>query len=633
MGDAVRLFLRTPMLLWLSALLVYVIATFYLSYLWLSPLPEQYQLTRAYVIHSNASTPRELAGLKHTEVSLPDWDTAAKHNITDLWYVIPFLNSGSEPQRMAVYLPNISQNVEVFINNQWIGNGGRMVEPISRNRNHPQLFNFDHNALERQRNFITIRLKGQFAKSTYLGAVYTGPQALLQHHFSKNTHLRIDLVTTITLSMVFSSIFISILWLFRQTDSYYLFYAVFSLLWTFHDSNHFLRTIPLPLASWEVLSSLSFGYAMIGVVMFIHRYAGQFPKQVEYWMIGITLVLSIPFAHPDTEWAIRYSQLVWNPALATLGFYTLGFVIIHYIKHKETRLIPIITAGSGLMIYGMHDLILVLQLIPKQSPFMIHFAALLVVVVIATTLINRFVQSMNVVEHYNRELQNEVKRKTDDIEHGYRQVKQLTQKYTLAEERQRIMRDIHDGIGGQLVATLVSLESGNVSQEQIKANLKSALQDLRMVIDSLDYEAEDLPTLLGMLRMRLADQLANARLTLHWKVDDLPPITNFGPANVLNTMRIVQEAITNTLKHSRADNLTIETSIVNNANDQQIARICIYDDGCGTLPPRSSGRGLLNMQKRADLIGAKLRIDSRPGQGLQVTLEIPVPETQTTGKH
>jgi signal transduction histidine kinase len=94
----------------------------------------------------------------------------------------------------------------------------------------------------------------------------------------------------------------------------------------------------------------------------------------------------------------------------------------------------------------------------------------------------------------------------------------------------------------------------------------------------------------------------------------------------------VQEAITNTLKHSRADNLTIETSIVNNANDQQIARICIYDDGCGTLPPRSSGRGLLNMQKRADLIGAKLRIDSQPGHGLRVTLEIPVPETQTTGK-
>lgn len=631
MGDVVRIFLRTPMLLWLGALLVYVIATFYISYFWLSPLPEQYQLTRAYVINSNATTPRALAGLKHTEVSLPDWDTAAKQNTTDLWYVIPFLNSGSEPQRMSVYLPNISQNVEVFINNQWIGNGGRMVEPISRNRNHPQIFNFDHNALERQRNFLTIRLKGQFAESTYLGAVYTGPQELLQHHFAQNTHLRIDLVTTITLSMVFSSIFISILWLFRQADSYYLFYAVFSLLWTFHDSNHFLRTIPMPLEYWEVVLSLCFGYSMLGVVMFIHRYAGQFPKKMEYWMIGITLVLSLPFAHSDTEWAIRYSQVIWNPALALLGFYTLGFVVFHYIKYKETRLIPIMTAGSGLMIYGMHDLILVLQLIPKQSPFMIHFAALLVVVVNATTLINRFVQSMNVVEHYNQELQNEVKRKTDDIEHGYRQVKQLTQKYTLAEERQRIMRDIHDGIGGQLVATLVSLESGKVSQEQLKANLKSALQDLRMVIDSLDYEAEDLPTLLGMLRMRLSDQLANARLTLHWKVDDLPPIANFGPANVLNTMRIVQEAITNALKHSYAENLTIETAIVNKGENQQVARICIYDDGCGTLPQQSSGRGLLNMQKRADLIGAELRIDSQPGQGLQVTLEIPVPETQATG--
>jgi len=274
------------------------------------------------------------------------------------------------------------------------------------------------------------------------------------------------------------------------------------------------------------------------------------------------------------------------------------------------------------MIFGFNDLLLAVEMIPKQSPYMMHFAVLFTVITILVTLINRFVQSINVVEHYNHELQHEIRRKTNDIEHSYQQVEQLTRKYTVAEERQRIMRDIHDGIGGQLVATLVSMEAGPVDQDQLKSNLKAALQDLRMVIDSLDYEAEDLPTLLGMLRMRLSDQLSHASLKLHWQVDDLPRLDNFGPANILNTMRIIQEAITNAIKHSGASNLTISTSQFIE-NGQHSVAVEVIDDGLGiSADSPAQGRGLLNMQKRADLIGGKLTIKS--SGGTKVRLELPL---------
>lgn len=283
----------------------------------------------------------------------------------------------------------------------------------------------------------------------------------------------------------------------------------------------------------------------------------------------------------------------------------------------------IVISGCSIMVFGMNDLLLAIEIIPKQSPYMLHFAVLFTVITIIVILINRFVQSINVVEHYNQELQHEIRRKTDDIEHSYQQVQQLMRKYTVAEERQRIMRDIHDGIGGQLVATLASMDAGPVDQEHLKSNLKAALQDLRMVIDSLDYEAEDLPTLLGMLRLRLSDQLSNATLKLHWRVDDLPRIDNFGPANVLNTMRIIQEAITNAIKHSDAENLTITTSEFIDNENQQFARIEVTDDGEGiSKGTNREGRGLLNMQKRADLIGGKLVILNKTGTTIR--LEIPV---------
>ena len=612
------------MKIWFAFFFVYVIGAFYFSYLWLPKLPDQFRLQSGQVIESSSATPHALTSLDKQTVMLPDWDTPGHLNAKSLWYLIPFNADTVTSQKHAIYLPRVSQNAEVFLNNYWLGNGGSMQSPVSRNRDHNLIFNFDSRILKPQENILAIHLVGESPKRSYLGDVYIGPEQLLKNHASLNKHLHIDLVMVITICLLFTSIFISILWLLRQSDTYYLWYAIFSLLWVFHDYNHFIRNLPIPTALWETLAPMTFGYSMLSIIFFIHRYEGHYSTKIEKILLTYVVALSLPFLNQDLEWIMFYAYHIWSPAIALIGFYALYFILGTYNRTKQDRLIPIFIGGFAIMVFGPHDLLLALQVIPKQSPYMMHFAALLVIVVIGTTLITRFVQSMNVVEHYNRQLQAEVHRNTSDMEYSYRQVQKLMRKYTVAEERQRIMRDIHDGIGGQLVAILASLDSGEVAQTQLKADIKSALQDLRLVIDSLDEESDDLPTLLGMLRMRLSDQFANAKLKLHWKVEDLPRIDNFGPAKVLNTMRIIQEAITNAIKHSDADNLTISTELMSSDGGENYACIIVSDDGCGTLPDEARGRGLLNMQKRADQIGGDLHITANKGTGVSVRLEIPV---------
>ena len=608
--------------MWWLILLAYVCLSFYVTYFWIQDLPDSLEIKTAYVVSSDARTPEQLKTDEKQMVSLPDWGSAEKLQTTSLWYLVNLKHQPGQPLKKAIYLPRVSQNIEVFLNGKWLGDGGNMVSPITRNRNNTLLFSFDSSSLKAN-NVLAIHLVGQHDSRTYLGGLFVGPQESLRAHAELNNYLRIDLSTTITLCMLLTSILVSVLWILRQSDTYYLFYGVFSVLWSFHESNHFIRNIPIPVTLWETLVPLSFGYAMLGVALFLHRTVGTYNKINERFLIIIISLLALPFFYQDLDWVLFYAYSIWSPSVALIGLYLLYYLYDSYLKTGEDRLILLGISGCSLMIFGINDLLLAIDIIPKQSPYMMHFAVLFTVITIIITLISRFVQSINVVEHYNQELQHEIRRQTDDMEHSYQQVQQLMRKYTVAEERQRIMRDIHDGIGGQLVATLVSMESGPVNQEKLKLDLKAALQDLRMVIDSLDYEAEDLPTLLGMLRMRLSDQLSNASLKLRWRVDDLPRIDNFGPANVLNTMRIIQEAITNAIKHSGANNLTISTSEFSDENQQLYACIEVIDDGCGiAMVDRKDGRGLLNMQKRADLIGAKLTVVK--DLGTRIKLEIPI---------
>jgi len=609
-------------LVWWVIFAAYVLTSYYLSHSWIPDLHDNYEVTSAYVVASDVARPELVETTKKELVNLPDWNSADTMNTTSLWYLLPIQRTSDTSIKRAIYLPKISQNVEVFLNGKWLGNGGNMEEPITRNRNNSLLFSFDSSWL-RAKNTIAIHLVGQYDSRTYLGEVYIGSYDQLKNHAELNNHLRIDLAATITLCMLLTSILVSVLWIMRQSDTHYLCYGVFSVLWAFHDSNHFVRNIPIPLNLWETLMPLSFGIAMLGIAFFLHRTIGTYSKKIESILTKAVFLLAIPFCYQDLDWILFYAYQIWMPMITILGVYLFYFLYDVYKKTHEDHLILLLISGCSIMIFGMNDLFLALGYIPKQSPYMMHFAVLFTVITIIVILINRFVQSMNVVEHYNQELQHEIRRKTDEMGRTYRQVQQLMRKYTVAEERQRIMRDIHDGIGGQLVATLVSMDAGPVNQEHLKSNLKAALQDLRMVIDSLDYEAEDLSTLLGMLRMRLSSQLSNANLKLHWQVDDLPRIDNFGPANVLNTMRIIQEAITNAIKHSGAKNLTISTSEFTGDEQIQYARIEVADDGIGIAADSNrEGRGLLNMLKRADVIGAKLSLLNEKGTTIRLDLPI-----------
>ena len=222
---------------------------------------------------------------------------------------------------------------------------------------------------------------------------------------------------------------------------------------------------------------------------------------------------------------------------------------------------------------------------------------------------------------FNDMLSRRLSEREAEIRERYEQLQAMQKAHDLAEERQRIMRDMHDGIGGQLTGLLLELRADRLSAQAMARGIESSLNDLRLVVDSLDQEHGSLAPALASLRARLERQTQAAGVTLAWRGEPDDAMV-FAPAEVLQISRIVQEAVTNALRHAEAKNIVI--AVISRGDTLTIS---VKDDGRGLPAEATHGRGLNNMRARAQRLGGELSIaNATPGVEVRLQLER-APET------
>ncbi len=186
------------------------------------------------------------------------------------------------------------------------------------------------------------------------------------------------------------------------------------------------------------------------------------------------------------------------------------------------------------------------------------------------------------------------------------QLQSQLKRSAVLEERERITRDIHDGIGGLLLSLLVRVRSGRLSIPEIEADLQEGINDLRLVVDSMDENNNNLITALATFRMRAKALLDTADIVLHWQQEGDIHTSVTGPRAVLDVYRLLQEAVSNTVRHSEAKNLSIKL-LQDTPTSPLIIKIA--DDGvgfCQNNKKTDAGKGLRNMKNRAARLGAEL---------------------------
>jgi signal transduction histidine kinase len=246
----------------------------------------------------------------------------------------------------------------------------------------------------------------------------------------------------------------------------------------------------------------------------------------------------------------------------------------------------------------------------------------LLLIVFGLTLLSRVTRALTEAEMLNRELEDRVAAKGQELARNYQRLQSLERERATSAERERMTTDMHDGIGGQLVHALAVIES-NPDFKPLEPILRGALDDLRMIIDSADPMEGDLLVVLSNFRARNERRVQQGGLRFIWQVTDLPPLKNFGPHKILQVLRVLQEALTNVLKHAHATEVIVRTDTTQQAEGKRSIVVDVIDDGHGYVQSSSSGRGLNNMRRRAQELGGSIEFSSA-STGSRVRVILPV---------
>ena len=188
-------------------------------------------------------------------------------------------------------------------------------------------------------------------------------------------------------------------------------------------------------------------------------------------------------------------------------------------------------------------------------------------------------------------------------------------------ERERMLREMHDGFGSQLSSARLAIEQGYLSPDAVARILLECSQDLRIMIDTLGNEDGDLNNAVADFRYRTDRLLSGTSVTTTWDVD-IPEQTRLSPTVILHILRVLQEAKNNALRHSGGQNLKFVLKVADGWLSASVS-----DDGSGIQHTSREGRGMANMRKRCREIGARLQVRAL-GEGTQVLLEMELSDAQ-----
>jgi signal transduction histidine kinase len=210
------------------------------------------------------------------------------------------------------------------------------------------------------------------------------------------------------------------------------------------------------------------------------------------------------------------------------------------------------------------------------------------------------------------------------------QLQRAQREAALHQERARISKDIHDDLGANLtqIALLSEFarqdratpERVDAHTEKISVTARQAVKSLDEIVWAVNPHNDTLAELIDYTQQFALDylQLAGVRCRL-----DLPDKLSERDVSAdvrHNLFLVVKEALNNVVKHARATEVCLRL-----ANTDDLLRIVIEDNGQGF---EGSGEhrwadGLKNMRQRMQEVGGEFRVESRPGQGTRITLELP----------
>lgn len=550
-------------------------------------------------------------------VTLPNSTNARSIETQTTQYRFLFSRPETNADSFSIYIPAVKENATLYLNSIWLAQAGPREPYLARLWNHPQLFTFPTTILN-QSNELMVEVITDRTRQSYLSPLYIGETSELTKHWEWRNFVKVTLLELASVLLIVAALVNMYLWTLRPGDSYYLWYALAALFWGIRGYLLAIPVIPISDELRIILRLITLGYGVAFVVLFNQRYFGYRNRLFDavMWIYCVPMVIPMFFLNMDQ--LLFYGHQFWVHGNLLLGVLIFFQLLLIFFRQRNLDAIYLLYSGMPLLVIGCRDMLVLNNLWTPHNGFLINHLTLPALIVAMWFIIRRLSDSLALTEQLNLTLEQRVIAKEEEVRASYRERENLRRQQLLGEERERIMRDMHDGIGGHLIGIKSLMDDRLPSLEDVRDYIDRALIDLRFIINSLDPSSQTLTTLLGSLRARWQQLSELHNQELIWRVSQAGRGLPLGPAQTLQIMRILEEVFANALRHGAPRQIVVETG-----SDPTNHRVWLkITNSIGSNQSAKRGRGINNIRRRAADINAELEISS-DGKQHSVRLVLP----------
>ncbi len=500
-------------------------------------------------------------------------------------------------RQQALFIERIGNAYRVSLNGVLLAEHGELREPNHGWTGRRPLWVRLPGPLLLEHNVLDVEIRADVLRRAGVSVVRVGPEAVLRDAWHASEWRHVTLPRAASIFGLLVGVFCMLLW-WQQRDALYAVAAAWQATWCLRLSARWWEE---PFLSWPAWFQLSQGLFWLGCVagyglvwtVWQSRPAREVWAAVlvllawlcAIWLgpdavLGATVVLVLGWAWLLARllrgtWRAASGERVWMSVAAAVGWAALVGDI------AAARLLPLRYDAPDLTIWAA------------------AVSGLAVLAIVGL----RFQHARGQLVELTHSLEERVRLREAELAVRHEELRRLERSSAKAEERARILRDMHDGAGAHLITAMRQLEGGLASRDDVLQTLRESLDQLRLSVDAMSLPPGDVNALLASLRYRLAPRLQAAGITLDWQVDLLALWPHGTDEAMHHLQHIVFEAISNVLQHARATRLRLTARMAGEGGIE----IVLQDNGIG--PQGGAGNGVRTMQERARLAGVQLQLD------------------------
>lgn len=534
---------------------------------------------------------------------------------------LPFTLDAAPKTPWGIFIPRVGNVFEVQLNGALLQVYGDLQRDNDADYAKAPIYVPVPGRLLRQGdNHLQIRLRADTARRAGLSRVVIGPAAPVRTELFESAYAWrfTGSVLLTAFSLVVGGIALG-LWLTQvdvqgkgkgksRRDGIYLWVALAEFCWAVRVADGVLAEPPLPWGAWGVLMAACYAGWAASAMMFCCHLSGWSRNPRLQWLrwplcgmvVGTVLASSLALQRQEPIWLTGW--------LAVEIVFVAGFVGAFVVATvRRPRAEQWLVAGAALVsvAFGVRDWVVIRLSDAYGETTWVRYSSVFFGVALLLIVLRRFHAATVQARGWVAALADRVAQRERELAATYAELEVAARDQARTHERERILRDMHDGVGSHISSAIRQLQSGQTSSGDLLRTLRDSLDQLKLSIDSIHLPPGDVGALLAAARYRLEPRLAAGGIALEWAVDELAPVTRLDAQAMRQLQFLLFEAISNVLQHAQASVLRIEADMRG-----RTLSLRVIDNGKGfdvAHPPRA-------LAERSRAIGARLAFESRPGR-------------------